>query len=98
MLRICHGYVRYYDVVLGKGTEATEGSRAVVHYEARWKGVTFMTSRLAVQHVCRTAQKGASSCQEYGLCTVLMRSSCDILVQRHSLRRTQAVLLTLTAS
>jgi len=31
--------------VLGKGAEATEGSRAVVHYEARWKGVTFMTSR-----------------------------------------------------
>ncbi len=56
MLKICCCYIRYYDVVLGKGTEATEGSRAVVHYEARWKGVTFMTSRLAVQHVCTTAQ------------------------------------------
>ena len=32
-------------MVLGKGTEVQEGARAVVHYEARWKGVTFMTSR-----------------------------------------------------
>ena len=37
--------VRYYDVALGKGAEVQEGVRAVVHYEARWKGVTFMTSR-----------------------------------------------------
>ncbi|CAL5222332.1 g4680 [Coccomyxa viridis] len=37
--------LKYYDVVLGKGTEVQEGARAVVHYEARWKGVTFMTSR-----------------------------------------------------
>ena len=72
MLKICCCYIRYYDVVLGKGTEATEGSRAVVHYEARWKGVTFMTSRLAVQHVCTTAQKGVSVCQKYYLCTVLI--------------------------
>ena len=57
---ICYCYIRYYDVVLGKGTEATEGSRAVVHYEARWKGVTFMTSRLAMQCVCKTLQRGCS--------------------------------------
>ena len=37
--------LKYYDVVLGKGTEVKEGVRAVVHYEARWRGVTFMTSR-----------------------------------------------------
>ena len=70
MRKICYCCIRYYDVVLGKGTEATEGSRAVVHYEARWKGVTFMTSRLAVQHVCGAAQKGLSSCQGYHLRTV----------------------------
>ncbi len=37
--------LKYYDVVLGKGAEVREGARAVVHYEARWRGVTFMTSR-----------------------------------------------------
>ena len=37
--------LKYYDVVLGKGAEIREGARAVVHYEARWRGVTFMTSR-----------------------------------------------------
>jgi hypothetical protein len=36
---------RYYDVVEGSGALAREGERVVVHYEARWKGVTFMTSR-----------------------------------------------------
>ena len=29
----------------GNGALAKEGERVVVHYEARWKGVTFMTSR-----------------------------------------------------
>lgn len=37
--------LKYYDVVLGKGAEVKEGVRAVVHYEARWRGITFMTSR-----------------------------------------------------
>lgn len=36
---------RVYDVELGKGALADEGERVVVHYEARWRGVTFMTSR-----------------------------------------------------
>lgn len=36
---------RYYDVTEGKGALAREGERVVVHYEARWRGVTFMTSR-----------------------------------------------------
>ena len=30
---------------LGKGALADQGERVVVHYEARWRGVTFMTSR-----------------------------------------------------
>ena len=30
---------------LGKGALADKGERVVVHYEARWRGVTFMTSR-----------------------------------------------------
>lgn len=37
---------RYYDVEVGKGALAKEGERVVVHYEARWKGITFMTSRV----------------------------------------------------
>ena len=70
VLDVCWCCVRYYDVVLGKGTEATEGSRAVVHYEARWKGITFMTSRLAAQSICGTLQRGCStvnncSCAQY---------------------------------
>lgn len=36
---------RYYDVEVGKGPEATEGNRVAVHYDAYWKGITFMTSR-----------------------------------------------------
>ncbi|CAL8467432.1 g6970 [Coccomyxa elongata] len=37
--------LKYYDIVEGKGALAREGERVVVHYEARWRGVTFMTSR-----------------------------------------------------
>ena len=32
-------------MVEGNGALAQAGERVVVHYEARWKGVTFMTSR-----------------------------------------------------
>ncbi|KAL4427445.1 hypothetical protein ABPG77_000734 [Micractinium sp. CCAP 211/92] len=37
--------LKYYDVVVGTGAEATEGRRVVVHFEAKWKGVTFITTR-----------------------------------------------------
>ncbi|KAK9816576.1 hypothetical protein WJX72_002142 [[Myrmecia] bisecta] len=37
--------LKYYDVVPGSGALAKLGERVVVHYEARWHGVTFMTSR-----------------------------------------------------
>lgn len=37
--------LKFYDVVVGKGDLAQEGQRVVVHYEAKWKGVTFVTSR-----------------------------------------------------
>ncbi|EIE24440.1 FKBP-like protein [Coccomyxa subellipsoidea C-169] len=40
--------LKYYDVVEGKGALAREGERVVVHYEARWRGVTFMTSRQGI--------------------------------------------------
>lgn len=43
--RLCLRACRFYDVELGKGALAGEGERVVVHYEARWRGVTFMTSR-----------------------------------------------------
>jgi len=37
---------RYYDVELGRGALADVGERVVVHYDARWRGVTFMTSSM----------------------------------------------------
>ncbi|XP_047340414.1 peptidyl-prolyl cis-trans isomerase FKBP16-4, chloroplastic [Impatiens glandulifera] len=37
--------LKYYDFIVGKGAEAVKGSRVAVHYVAKWKGITFMTSR-----------------------------------------------------
>lgn len=37
--------LKYYDVKVGGGLEAVKGSRVAVHYVAKWKGITFMTSR-----------------------------------------------------
>ncbi|XP_065855100.1 peptidyl-prolyl cis-trans isomerase FKBP16-4, chloroplastic [Euphorbia lathyris] len=37
--------LKYYDVKVGGGTKAVKGSRVAVHYVAKWKGITFMTSR-----------------------------------------------------
>lgn len=37
--------LKYYDLKVGGGPEAVKGSRVAVHYVAKWKGVTFMTSR-----------------------------------------------------
>ena len=34
-------------MVLGQGAEARLGERVVVHYEAKWKGVTFMSEQAA---------------------------------------------------
>ncbi|VAI18962.1 unnamed protein product [Triticum turgidum subsp. durum] len=35
----------YYDIKVGGGAKAVKGSRVAVHYVAKWKGITFMTSR-----------------------------------------------------
>lgn len=37
--------LKYYDVSIGNGPIAKQGLRVAVHYDARWRGVTFMTSR-----------------------------------------------------
>ncbi|XP_050227719.1 peptidyl-prolyl cis-trans isomerase FKBP16-4, chloroplastic [Mercurialis annua] len=37
--------LKYYDVKVGGGVKAVKGSRVAVHYVAKWKGITFMTSR-----------------------------------------------------
>ncbi|XP_029123390.1 peptidyl-prolyl cis-trans isomerase FKBP16-4, chloroplastic isoform X2 [Elaeis guineensis] len=37
--------LKYYDLKVGGGPKAVKGSRVAVHYVAKWKGVTFMTSR-----------------------------------------------------
>ena len=38
---------RYYDLEVGNGATAKEGARVAVHYDAYWRGITFMTSRQA---------------------------------------------------
>nr|GMC82162.1 peptidyl-prolyl cis-trans isomerase FKBP16-4, chloroplastic [Ipomoea batatas] len=37
--------LKYYDLKIGTGAEAVKGSRVAVHYVAKWRGITFMTSR-----------------------------------------------------
>ncbi|XP_077253178.1 FKBP-like peptidyl-prolyl cis-trans isomerase family protein isoform X1 [Tasmannia lanceolata] len=37
--------LKYYDFKVGGGPEAVKGSRVAVHYVAKWRGITFMTSR-----------------------------------------------------
>ncbi|KAK9127612.1 hypothetical protein Syun_016409 [Stephania yunnanensis] len=37
--------LKYYDLKVGSGLKAVKGSRVAVHYVAKWKGITFMTSR-----------------------------------------------------
>ncbi|KGN59037.1 peptidyl-prolyl cis-trans isomerase FKBP16-4, chloroplastic isoform X1 [Cucumis sativus] len=37
--------LKYYDLKVGGGTKAVNGSRVAVHYVAKWRGITFMTSR-----------------------------------------------------
>ncbi|XP_039793717.1 peptidyl-prolyl cis-trans isomerase FKBP16-4, chloroplastic-like isoform X5 [Panicum virgatum] len=38
-------YFMYYDIKVGSGAQAVKRSRVAVHYVAKWKGITFMTSR-----------------------------------------------------
>ncbi|KAH6762268.1 FKBP-like peptidyl-prolyl cis-trans isomerase family protein [Perilla frutescens var. hirtella] len=37
--------LKYYDLKVGGGLKAVKGSRVAVHYVAKWKNITFMTSR-----------------------------------------------------
>ncbi|KAI3848260.1 hypothetical protein MKW92_023789 [Papaver armeniacum] len=37
--------LKYYDLKVGEGAKAVKGSRVAVHYVAKWKAITFMTSR-----------------------------------------------------
>ncbi|WOL19657.1 hypothetical protein Cni_G28459 [Canna indica] len=37
--------LKYYDIKVGGGQKAVKGSRVTLHYVAKWKGITFMTSR-----------------------------------------------------
>lgn len=37
--------LKYYDLKVGSGVQAKKGSRVAVHYVAKWRGITFMTSR-----------------------------------------------------
>jgi len=37
--------IKYYDVKVGTGLLAKEGERVAVHYDCKWRGITFMTSR-----------------------------------------------------
>ncbi|KAK1406433.1 hypothetical protein QVD17_41731 [Tagetes erecta] len=37
--------LKYYDLKVGNGAQAVKGSRVAVHYVAKWRNITFMTSR-----------------------------------------------------
>ncbi|KAG6541804.1 hypothetical protein Mapa_016819 [Marchantia paleacea] len=37
--------LKYYDIKVGSGATAVKGSRVAIHYVAKWKGITFKTSR-----------------------------------------------------
>lgn len=37
--------LKYFDIVVGSGAEAKEGARVAVHFDAKWRGITFVTSR-----------------------------------------------------
>ncbi|KAF3654098.1 hypothetical protein BC332_22814 [Capsicum chinense] len=37
--------LKYYDLKVGTGAEAVKGSRVAIHYVAKWRNITFMTSR-----------------------------------------------------
>ncbi|KAI3908261.1 hypothetical protein MKX01_027283 [Papaver californicum] len=37
--------LKYYDLKVGEGAKAVKGARVAVHYVAKWKAITFMTSR-----------------------------------------------------
>lgn len=37
--------IKYYDIIEGGGAEARVGERVAVHYDIKWRNVTFMTSR-----------------------------------------------------
>ncbi|GAQ86112.1 FKBP-type peptidyl-prolyl cis-trans isomerase family protein [Klebsormidium nitens] len=38
--------LKIFDVTVGSGATATKGERVAVHYDVKWKGVTFSTSRM----------------------------------------------------
>ena len=52
---------RYYDVSVGSGPVAVEGARVAVHYDAYWRGITFMTSRQGAGVTGGTPIGGCSS-------------------------------------
>ncbi|BBN14502.1 hypothetical protein MPTK1_6g12290 [Marchantia polymorpha subsp. ruderalis] len=37
--------LKYYDIKVGSGATAVKGARVAIHYVAKWKGITFKTSR-----------------------------------------------------
>lgn len=37
--------LKYYDIVVGGGAEARVGERVAIHYDVKWRNVTFATSR-----------------------------------------------------
>ena len=39
---------RYFDVSAGSGPEAQTGQRAVIHFDVKWRGITFITTRQGV--------------------------------------------------
>ncbi|MEW5298493.1 MAG: hypothetical protein WDW36_001609 [Sanguina aurantia] len=40
--------LKIYDIEVGTGALASIGSRVAIHYEVKWRGITFMTSRMGL--------------------------------------------------
>ncbi|KAG0625170.1 hypothetical protein M758_2G033100 [Ceratodon purpureus] len=59
--------LKYYDVKVGGGKAAEKGSRVAVHYVAKWKGLTFMTSRQGMGVTGGTPYGFDIGASEYGI-------------------------------
>lgn len=59
--------LKYYDVKVGGGKAAEKGARVAIHYVAKWKGITFMTSRQGMGVTGGTPYGFDIGASEYGI-------------------------------
>lgn len=59
--------LKFYDFQVGKGALAVQGSRVAVHYDVKWKGITFATSRQGLGVTGGTPYGFDVGTSEYGI-------------------------------